>query len=84
MAPRDRWIGWTPKQRARNLQIIVNNSRFLVLPWHQLKSLASELLERASRRLPADWSTHYGHEPVLADTLVDPSLSILSMRQMSR
>src|SRR5258705_10190016 len=33
MAPRDRWIGWTNEQRSRNLQLVVNNSRFLILPW---------------------------------------------------
>ena len=32
MAARDGWIGWDDAQRARNLQRIVNNSRFLLLP----------------------------------------------------
>ena len=73
MAPRDRWIGWNREQRARNLQFVVNNSRFLILPWVQVKSLASAILSRASRRLPVDWRDHYGYEPVLAETLVDSS-----------
>ncbi|WP_198266741.1 Druantia anti-phage system protein DruA, partial [sulfur-oxidizing endosymbiont of Gigantopelta aegis] len=29
LAPRDRWIGWQPKQRKANLSWIVNNSRYL-------------------------------------------------------
>lgn len=73
MAPRDRWIGWSREQRVRNLQSVVNNSRFLILPWVQVKGLASAILAQAARRLPADWRDHYGYEPVLAETLVDSS-----------
>src|SRR5258706_15910413 len=29
---REKWIGWSPRQRARRLGFVVNNSRFLVLP----------------------------------------------------
>jgi len=29
---RDQWIGWTRAQRDRRLSLIVNNSRFLILP----------------------------------------------------
>ena len=32
MAPRDAWIGWSAEERKRNLQFIVSQSRFLVLP----------------------------------------------------
>ena len=32
MAPRDQWIGWSDEQRQINLQKIINNSRFLILP----------------------------------------------------
>jgi hypothetical protein len=71
MAARDRWIGWTSSQRARNLQYLVNNSRFLILPWVQVKGLASTILARAARQLPSDWSGHYGYRPLLLETLVD-------------
>lgn len=71
MAARDRWIGWTSHQRARNLQYIVNNSRFLILPWVQVKNLASAILARSARQLPHDWSQHYGYTPLLLETLVD-------------
>ena len=71
MAPRDRWIGWTATQRAVNLRFVVNNSRFLILPWVQVPHLASAILARAARRLPDDWQAAYGTRPLLLETLVD-------------
>lgn len=71
MAPRDQWIGWTAEQRARNLQFIVNNSRFLVLPWLRIKGLASKILAESARQLPMDWERRYGYRPLLLETLVD-------------
>lgn len=71
MAARDRWIGWTSDQRARNLQLIVNNSRFLILPWVKVKNLASAILAHSARQLPHDWSRHYRSTPLLLETLVD-------------
>lgn len=71
MAARDHWIGWSPAQRARNLQYIVNNSRFLILPWVRVKGLASAILARAARQLPRDWRHHYGYTPLLLETFVD-------------
>jgi hypothetical protein len=71
MAARDRWIGWNPDQRARNLQYIINNSRFLILPWVKVKGLASTILARSARQLPLDWHQHYGYSPLLLETLVD-------------
>jgi hypothetical protein len=73
MAPRDQWIGWNSQQRACHLQCIVNNSRFLILPWVQVKGLASTILARAANQLPIDWRQHYSHEPLLLETLVDSS-----------
>jgi len=49
MAARDRWIGWSDEQRQRNLQKVVNNSRFLILPWVKVKNLASSVLALAIR-----------------------------------
>jgi hypothetical protein len=71
MAPRDRWIGWNAEQRGRNLQLIVNNSRFLVLPWFRVKGLASKILAQSARELPIDWERRYGYRPLLLETLVD-------------
>ena len=73
MAPRDRWIGWNESSRQRHLSLVVNHSRFLIFPWVQIPHLASHILARAARQLPADWLAHYGVEPVLLETLVDPA-----------
>ena len=71
MAARDRWIGWSDPERARNLQYIVNNSRFLVLPWVRVKGLASKILAACARQLAADWEKRYGYRPLLLETLVE-------------
>ena len=71
MAPRDRWIGWTDAQRKVNLQKIINNSRFLIFPWVEVKNLASSVLALAVKTLPDDWQRSYGYRPVLIETLVD-------------
>ena len=71
MAVREHWIGWSEQQRRRNLQYIVNNSRFLILPWVRIRGLASKILSRCARQLPADWQNHYGYRPLLLETLVD-------------
>jgi len=73
MAPRDAWIGWNDEQRKRNLQYIVCNSRFLVLPWVFVRGLASKILALAARQLPEDWQQRYGYRPLLLETLVDPA-----------
>ena len=70
MAPRDRWIGWTDEQRKVNLQKIINNSRFLILPWVEVKNLASSVLALAVKTVPDDWQRCYGYRPVLMETLV--------------
>ena len=72
MAARDRWIGWDDATRARNLQRVVNNSRFLLLPWVAVRNLASAVLARGLGQLVADWPQHYHIEPWLVETLVDP------------
>lgn len=71
MAPRDRWIGWVDDQRKANLQKIINNSRFLILPWVEVKNLASRALSLAVKSVPDDWQDCYGYRPVLMETLVD-------------
>jgi hypothetical protein len=71
MAARDRWIGWSGEQRARNLPFIVNNSRFLLLPWVRIKGLASKILGHSARQLPDDWERLYGYRPLLLETLVE-------------
>src|SRR5712691_9779407 len=71
MQARDVWIGWSDEQRKCNLQQIVNNGRFLILPWVRVKGLASKILALSARRMPQDWQTRYGCRPLLLETLVD-------------
>lgn len=71
MQDRDAWIGWNDQQRQLNLQRIVNNGRFLILPWVHVPGLASKILALSARQLPQDWERHYGYRPLLLETLVD-------------
>lgn len=68
---RERFIGWSEQERQKNLQLVINNARFLVLPWIQSKGLASKILALAARQLPKDWKHRYGFEPVLLETFVE-------------
>ena len=71
LAGRERFIGWQEPERLRNLQLVVNNARFLILPWIQSKGLASKILSRIARQLPIDWDRRYGYAPVLLETFVE-------------
>jgi hypothetical protein len=71
VAPRDRFIGWTPEQRKRNLHLVVNNARFLILPWVHSPNLASKILSLLAKRLPEDWQNRYSYRPVLLETFVE-------------
>jgi hypothetical protein len=70
-APRDTYIGWDAERRKRNLHLIVNNARFLILPWVRSKNLGSKILAMASRRIVSDWLKRYNYEPVLLETFVE-------------
>ena len=71
MAVRDGWIGWDDAVRCRHLQRVVNQSRFLLLPWVQVRNLASHVLAKMVAEFPADWERAYGIRPLLVETLVD-------------
>jgi hypothetical protein len=71
---REKWIGWSPRQRARRLGLIANNSRFLVLPERQAyPNLASRVLSLCLRRLSADWQERWGHPIWVVESFVDES-----------
>jgi len=71
---REQKIRWTPRQRARRLCFVVNNSRFLVLPDRQrYPNLASRALALCLKRLNTDWPQHWGHPVVLVESYVDES-----------
>jgi hypothetical protein len=72
LGDRDRFIGWSPKERLKNIHLLAYNSRFLILPWVVVPHLASHLLGRIARRLSADWQQLYGHPIVYLETFVDP------------
>jgi hypothetical protein len=70
---RDEWIGWSDDIRRRNLQRIVSQSRFLILPWVRVPNLCSHVLAKSVRQLPELWLRHFGVSPLLVETLVDTS-----------
>lgn len=57
LAARDRWIGWSDETRAARLPLVVNNSRFLLLPQVSVPHLASKILGIAASQLVRDWQT---------------------------
>jgi hypothetical protein len=71
LAPRERFVGWTTQQRQRNLPFIVNNARFLILPWVTSHNLASRILAGIAKQLPQDWQKRYSYKPVLLETFVE-------------
>ena len=68
---RDQFIGWTDRQRQEHLLGIVNNTRFLILPWVEVPHLASHVLSRAARLIGPHWQAKYGLAPCLLESFVD-------------
>ena len=71
VAARDRWIGWASEAREENLCRVLNNARFLILPWVRVKNLASRVLAMAARGIGEDFERLYGVRPVLLETFVE-------------
>lgn len=71
LAVRDRFIGWSTKQRKQHLHQLAANSRFLILPWVQVPNLASHVLALNIARLADDWLRHFNHRLLLLETFVD-------------
>ena len=72
-ARRDQFIGWSAAEREAHLQQITNNSRFLILPWVRVPSLASHLLSQVMHRIGPDWQAKYARRLALVETFVDTS-----------
>jgi hypothetical protein len=70
-ADRDSHIGWGPNQRQNNLQLITNNTRFLIPQWVKVPHLASYTLSKISKRISTDWQAKYGHPIFCLETFVD-------------
>lgn len=72
LMPRDRFIGWSAEARRRNIRFVAYNSRYLILPWVEVKHLASHLLGKLLRMLSSEWERVYAHPIYLVETFVHP------------
>jgi len=72
LGSRDRFIGWNAQARRKNIRFIAYNTRFLILPWVEVKFLASHILSRMAMLLPQEWQRLYGHPIYFLETFVDP------------
>ena len=68
---RDTFVDWNEEERKRSLSHVLNNYRFLILPWVHVKNLASHLIALSIKHLKQDWSLLYRVEPYLLETFVD-------------
>jgi hypothetical protein len=73
LGPRDRFIGWSPEQRRRNIRLLAYNTRYLIMPWVRVQYLASHILGRMAKILPRDWARVYGHPVLFLETFTDPA-----------
>jgi hypothetical protein len=71
LSARDKWIGWTEKDKKARLHLVINNSRFLVLPWVHVNNLGSRVLSLAARQIQKDWLRVYYYVPVMLESFVD-------------
>ena len=71
LSARDRYVGWSEAARARNLALVVANSRFLIVPGVEVAHLASHVLGLSVKRLPRDWAARYGYRPLLLESFVE-------------
>jgi Domain of unknown function (DUF4338) len=69
--PREQYIGWDDRQRRLGLHRIVNNARFLILPWVRCPGLASRILSGMIKPLLCDWVRRYGYRPLLLESFVE-------------
>jgi Domain of unknown function (DUF4338) len=72
LGARDRFIGWPPEARRRNIRFLAYNPRYLILPWVRVPHLASHVLGQMARRIAGDWERIYGHPIYFLETFVDP------------
>jgi hypothetical protein len=69
--PRDVFIGWSDESRQKNINLITNNTRFLILPWVRVPHLASHVLSLIRKRIFNDWMEKYNHPLWALETFVD-------------
>ncbi len=68
---RDNYLGWDEKKRKENRHFVINNNRFLILPWVKLRNLGSRILAQSAKTVPADWEKRYGYRPQFMETFVE-------------
>jgi hypothetical protein len=68
---RETFVGWDKKTKENNLHFVVNNTRFLILPWVSVKCLASKILALNAKRISNDWLDVYHHPLYLLETFVE-------------
>lgn len=68
---RESFIGWNKTAKDQNLHMVVNNIRFLVLPWISVKCLASKILALNIKLIKEHWPTIYQHPIYLLETFVE-------------
>lgn len=73
-AARDQWIGWNFRHQYDRLKLVLNNSRFLILPDYHIPNLGTRILSLSQKRLFNDWLKKFGHPLLLLETFVDPKL----------
>ena len=73
LGPRDRFIGWDPSTRRRNIRFLAYNTRFLIVPWVRVPHLASHVLGRVARIVSEDWVQVYDHPIYYLETFVEPA-----------
>lgn len=71
IGPRDSFIGWDSQTRKKNIHLICYNTRFLVLPWINVKYLASHILSKITKVISNDWKRLYNHPIYYIETFVD-------------
>ena len=68
---RESFIQWNKPTKEKNLHLVANNTRFLILPWVDIKFLASKILALNVRRISKDWFQTYNHHVFLLETFVE-------------
>jgi SRSO17 transposase len=71
LGPRDQFVGWDENTRLEYLPHLLNNNRFLILPWIKVHNLASSILALSLKKVRIDWIEQYGVEPLMVETFVD-------------